>query len=137
MAVFSAVAGGGAAIGLLLGGVLIQYLSWRYCMYVNVVFAAVAGGGALAVLREPATRTRPRLDAASVIPVRPALPAASRRAARAPDRWQQMPRPPGRVHVAWRDVLGSLLGRYSQVASAGRVLARLYTRADVRVGPSC
>ncbi|HEY1666633.1 MAG TPA: MFS transporter [Trebonia sp.] len=69
LAVFSAVAGGGAAIGLLLGGVLTQYLSWRYCMYVNVVFAAVAGGGALAVLREPATRTRPRLDAASVITV--------------------------------------------------------------------
>ena len=69
LAVFSAVAGGGAAIGLLLGGVLTQYLSWRYCMYVNVVFAAVAIAGALAVLREPAARTRPRLDAASVITV--------------------------------------------------------------------
>ena len=69
LAVFSAVAGGGAAIGLLLGGLLTQYLSWRYCMYVNVVFAAVAIAGALAVLREPAARTRPRLDAASVITV--------------------------------------------------------------------
>ena len=69
LAVFSAVSGGGAAIGLLLGGLLTQYLSWRYCMYVNVVFAAVAIAGALAVLREPAARTRPRLDAASVITV--------------------------------------------------------------------
>ena len=69
LAVFSAVAGGGGAIGLLLGGLLTQYLSWRYCMYVNVVFAAVAIAGAFAVLREPAARTRPRLDAASVITV--------------------------------------------------------------------
>ena len=69
LAVFSAVSGGGAVVGLLLGGLLTQYLSWRYCMYVNVVFAAVAITGALAVLREPAARTRPRLDAASVITV--------------------------------------------------------------------
>jgi EmrB/QacA subfamily drug resistance transporter len=69
LAVFSAVSGGGAAIGLLLGGVLTQYLSWRYCMYVNVVFAVVAIAGALAVLREPAARTRPRLDTTSVITV--------------------------------------------------------------------
>lgn len=38
-------------------------------MYVNVVFAAVAIAGALAILREPAARTRPRLDTASVITV--------------------------------------------------------------------
>ena len=49
-AVFSAVAGGGAAIGLLLGGVLTQYLSWRWCMYVNLAFAGVAFAGGLAVL---------------------------------------------------------------------------------------
>jgi EmrB/QacA subfamily drug resistance transporter len=69
LAVFSAVSGGGAAVGLLLGGLLTQYLSWRYCMYVNVVFAAVAITGGLALLREPAARTRSRLDAASVITV--------------------------------------------------------------------
>ena len=69
LAVFSAVSGGGAAVGLLLGGLLTQYLSWRYCMYVNVVFAAVAIAGGLAVLREPAARTRPRLDAAGAITV--------------------------------------------------------------------
>ena len=55
LAMFSAVSGGGAAIGLLLGGLLTQFLSWRFCMYVNVVFAVVAFSGALAVLTEPAT----------------------------------------------------------------------------------
>jgi MFS family permease len=36
-------AGSGASIGLLLGGALTQSLSWRFCMYVNVVFALVFG----------------------------------------------------------------------------------------------
>ncbi|QNG20209.1 MFS transporter [Rhodococcus triatomae] len=45
--IFGAVAGAGAAVGLLLGGVLTEYLSWRWCLYVNVVFAGVALVGAL------------------------------------------------------------------------------------------
>src|SRR6202043_3065063 len=45
--VFGSVAGGGSAIGLILGGVLTQYLSWRWCLYVNLVFAAIAMVGAL------------------------------------------------------------------------------------------
>ena len=40
--VFGAIAGGGAAIGLLLGGVLTEYASWRWCLYVNVPIAVVA-----------------------------------------------------------------------------------------------
>ncbi|EOM76762.1 MFS transporter [Rhodococcus rhodnii] len=47
--IFGAVAGAGAAIGLLLGGVLTEYISWRWCLYVNIVFAAVALVGALAL----------------------------------------------------------------------------------------
>jgi len=33
--IFGALAGSGAAVGLLLGGVLTEYLSWRWCLYVN------------------------------------------------------------------------------------------------------
>ncbi|HEY6748846.1 MAG TPA: MFS transporter [Mycobacteriales bacterium] len=40
-AVFGAVASSGAAAGLLLGGVLTEYLDWRWCLFVNV---AIAGG---------------------------------------------------------------------------------------------
>ena len=50
-AVFGAVASGGAGVGLILGGVLTQYLSWRYTLYVNLVFAAFAIAGALAWIR--------------------------------------------------------------------------------------
>ncbi len=39
--VFGAIAGSGAATGVLLGGVLTEYTSWRWCLYVNVVFAVV------------------------------------------------------------------------------------------------
>ena len=54
-------ASGGAGVGLILGGVLTQYLSWRYTLYVNVVFAAFAIAGALAWIRSRLA-TRPRLD---------------------------------------------------------------------------
>jgi len=40
--VFGAVAGGGSAVGLVLGGFLTEWLSWRWCLYVNLVFAAVS-----------------------------------------------------------------------------------------------
>jgi EmrB/QacA subfamily drug resistance transporter len=44
-AVYGAISGGGAAIGLILGGVLTEYASWRWCLLINVpiaIFAAVA-----------------------------------------------------------------------------------------------
>jgi len=56
------VASGGAGVGLILGGVLTQYLSWRYTLYVNLVFAAFAIAGALAWIRGSRPATRPRLD---------------------------------------------------------------------------
>src|SRR5215210_8068889 len=34
--IFGAIAGGGAAVGLLLGGILTEFLSWRWCLYVNL-----------------------------------------------------------------------------------------------------
>ena len=41
-------------MGLLLGGALTEYLSWRWTLYVNLIFAAVAfAGGALLLKRQP------------------------------------------------------------------------------------
>ncbi len=52
-AVFGAVSGMGGAIGLTLGGVLTDELSWRWCLYINVAIAAVALLGAVASVRDP------------------------------------------------------------------------------------
>ena len=49
-AVYGGLAGAGGAVGLILGGVLTSYESWRWTLYVNVVFAAVAVAGALRFL---------------------------------------------------------------------------------------
>ncbi|NLU85112.1 MFS transporter [Rhodococcus sp. HNM0569] len=49
--VFGAIAGAGGAIGLLLGGVLTEYLDWRWCLYVNCIFAAVAAASAMVLMR--------------------------------------------------------------------------------------
>ncbi|MFF4251277.1 MFS transporter [Streptomyces sp. NPDC001663] len=48
--VFGAIVGAGAAIGLLAGGLLTEYLDWRWCLYVNVPVALVAFAGAWALL---------------------------------------------------------------------------------------
>src|SRR5215217_3293648 len=41
-AVYGAIAGGGSAVGLLLGGVLTEYADWRWCFWVNLPVAALA-----------------------------------------------------------------------------------------------
>jgi EmrB/QacA subfamily drug resistance transporter len=60
--VFGSVAAGGGAVGLILGGVLTQYLSWRWTLYVNLVFAAIAVAGAVAWIRPSRPDDRPRMD---------------------------------------------------------------------------
>jgi EmrB/QacA subfamily drug resistance transporter len=41
-AVYGAIAGGGSAVGLLLGGVLTEYADWRWCFWVNIPIAVLA-----------------------------------------------------------------------------------------------
>jgi EmrB/QacA subfamily drug resistance transporter len=60
--IFGAIAGSGAAAGLLLGGVLTEYLSWRWCLYVNLAFAGVAVFGALSLLHNQPHPDKPRID---------------------------------------------------------------------------
>lgn len=60
--VFGSVAAGGGGIGLILGGLLTEYLSWRYCLYVNLLFAAIAVAGALVYIRGGRPANPPRFD---------------------------------------------------------------------------
>src|SRR3954453_7988119 len=60
--VFGAIGVAGGAIGLLLGGVLTEYLSWRWCLYINVAIALPAAAGALALLHDQDRTASPKLD---------------------------------------------------------------------------
>jgi EmrB/QacA subfamily drug resistance transporter len=60
--VYGAIVGAGGAIGLVLGGILTEYLSWRWCLYVNLIFASLAGTGAVLLLKQQRGRIRTRLD---------------------------------------------------------------------------
>ncbi|WP_328913928.1 MULTISPECIES: MFS transporter [unclassified Streptomyces] len=66
--IYGAIAGAGAAVGLILGGVLTEYLNWRWALFVNIAFAVIAVIGALMYIREPAEGRNPnRLDIPGVV----------------------------------------------------------------------
>lgn len=66
--IYGAIAGGGGAVGLILGGFLTEYLDWRWTFFVNIPFAVVAAAGAWFVIREPeGGRNRSSLDIPGVI----------------------------------------------------------------------
>ncbi|MFF7330885.1 MFS transporter [Streptomyces sp. NPDC090306] len=66
--IYGAIAGGGGAVGFILGGVLTEYLDWRWTFFVNIPFAIVAAAGAYFVIREPqGGRNRSALDVPGVI----------------------------------------------------------------------
>ncbi|HEY7046121.1 MAG TPA: MFS transporter [Jatrophihabitantaceae bacterium] len=60
--IYGAISAGGGAVGLLLGGLLTEYLDWRWCLYVNVLIALIAGLGVNAVLNDSRSPGRARFD---------------------------------------------------------------------------
>jgi EmrB/QacA subfamily drug resistance transporter len=62
--IFGAVAAGGSAVGLLLGGILTEWLSWRWCLLVNLVIAIPNALAAFRLVVNEAQPDRPPLDLA-------------------------------------------------------------------------
>lgn len=60
--VYGAVAGGGGAVGLLMGGVLTEYASWRWTLLVSTPIAIVAALGALRFIGESKAKGNTRYD---------------------------------------------------------------------------
>jgi len=60
--IYGAVAGGAGALGLLLGGALTQLISWRWCLYVNLVIAVPTTIVAVGLLVNQGDPDRPHID---------------------------------------------------------------------------
>jgi EmrB/QacA subfamily drug resistance transporter len=67
LGIFGAIAAGGGAIGLLLGGALTDYLSWRWTLYINLVFAGIALVGGVLLLDRETSREKFELDVPGVL----------------------------------------------------------------------
>jgi EmrB/QacA subfamily drug resistance transporter len=65
--IYGAIAGAGGALGLLLGGILTSYASWRWTLYVNLFFAAVATAGSVAWLRNDRAEDHDPLDIPGIL----------------------------------------------------------------------
>ena len=65
--VFGAISGGGAAIGLILGGVLTEYASWRWTLGINVPIAAVTAVLAVTLVTESRATGDRRFDIPGVL----------------------------------------------------------------------
>ena len=71
--IYGAIAAAGGAIGLLLGGALTEYLSWRWTLYVNLIFAGAAFIGGAILLTRQSSQVKPKLDIPGVLLVSAAL----------------------------------------------------------------
>jgi len=71
--IYGAIAAAGGAIGLLLGGALTEYLSWRWTLYVNLIFAGAAFIGGAILLTRQSSQVKPKLDIPGVLLVSSAL----------------------------------------------------------------
>jgi EmrB/QacA subfamily drug resistance transporter len=67
--VYGAISGGGAAIGLVLGGTLTQLASWRWTLLINVPIAALAAVAAGRVVRESRGESRGGYDLPGAVTV--------------------------------------------------------------------
>ncbi len=65
--VFGALAGAGAAIGLIVGGVLTEYASWRWCLGVNVPVSLIVAAAAIPLVHESKAHGDTRYDVPGVL----------------------------------------------------------------------
>lgn len=65
--VFGAISGGGAAIGLVAGGLLTEYANWRWCLLVNIPVALIAFALALPIVKESRAKGDTRYDIPGVL----------------------------------------------------------------------
>ncbi|MEV5777521.1 MFS transporter [Streptomyces antimycoticus] len=65
--VFAGVGAGGAALGVVAGGLLTEYANWRWCLYINLPMAAIALVGLPIILRDRPSGTLRHIDTPGVL----------------------------------------------------------------------
>ena len=75
--VYGGISGGGAALGLILGGVLTEYASWRWTLLVNTPIAIATAVAAYLLVRESRAEGKARYDIPGVVTVIAALVGAA------------------------------------------------------------
>lgn len=60
--IYASIAIGGAAVGLIVGGLLTQYLDWRWCLYVNIPISLAVAAGASVMIPARGGRAGVHLD---------------------------------------------------------------------------
>jgi EmrB/QacA subfamily drug resistance transporter len=65
--IYGGIAGAGASLGLLLGGVLTESLNWRFTMYVNVGFAILAAIGGIVLFAAHSAEVKQRIDKSGTV----------------------------------------------------------------------
>jgi EmrB/QacA subfamily drug resistance transporter len=60
--VYGGISGGGAAIGLIVGGLLTEYASWRWCLLVNIPIAVFTALAAVRTVKESKAHGNTRYD---------------------------------------------------------------------------
>ncbi|QEV62145.1 MFS transporter [Streptomyces spectabilis] len=65
--VFAGVGAGGAALGVVAGGLLTEYADWRWCLYINIPMAAIALIGIPMILRDRPSGDLRNLDVPGVL----------------------------------------------------------------------
>ncbi|MET7328468.1 MFS transporter [Nonomuraea sp. NPDC005650] len=86
--IYGTVMGSSSGLGVLMGGVLTDYLDWRWCMYVNLPIAALAVTGVLYAVRPSPRAAGARIDVTGAVLATAGLMALVVGFARAePDGW--------------------------------------------------
>ena len=128
-AVYGAIAGGGSAVGLLLGGVLTEYADWRWCFWVNLPVAVIAIALAIPIVPESKAPGDTSYDIPGAVAHHPGAGVGRLRLhPGGPGRRRRTPQPGGSGESGWTEPLALLFIIGGVLLVAAFVVLELRTR---------
>jgi EmrB/QacA subfamily drug resistance transporter len=127
-AVYGAIAGGGSAVGLLLGGVLTEYADWRWCFWVNLPVAIFAIAAAIPIVPESRAPGDTSYDIPGAVLITLGLASVVYGFTRVAMESQENAQPGGSGASGWSEPLALLFIGVGVLLVAGFVVLELKTR---------